>query len=474
MKEYDAIAIGTGSAMNIVGAMIQENPQTRIAVVDKDDPGGICLTRGCIPSKMLLYPAELIRTIGKAREFGIDISVREIDFKSIMERMRSVIQTDIDRIRLGLSQSQSIDYYSSPAEFVGPYTLNVDNQTITSKLIFLCTGSRPSIPPITGLEDVGYLTSDTVLQLTALPQSIAIVGGGYVAAEYGHFFSAMGSTVTIIGRNPQFLKEEEPEISALARKELEHYMTIHTNLEVREARKTSTGKKQLIAVNRETGSQKTSVTEEILIATGRESNSDVLHPERAGIETTKAGWIHVDDYLESSQSNVWAFGDANGQYMFKHAANYESQIVYNNAVQKLREKVDYHAIPHAVFTYPEIGSVGPQEKEAIERLGEDNLLIGYSKYEDTAKGEAMAVKDYFVKVIIERETLRILGAHIIGPHASVLIQEIVNLMYSRDQSVKPITQGMHIHPALNEVIERAFRSLMLPTHYHHVQKDPLN
>jgi mycothione reductase len=474
MKEYDAIAVGTGSAMNIVGAMIQENPQIRIAVIDKDEPGGICLTRGCIPSKMLLYPAELIRTITKAKRFGIDVNVKAINFETIMSRMHKTIQEDIDRIRLGLTHSQNVDYYSSPAEFVGPYTLKVNNQTITAKLILLCTGSRPSIPPITGLEDVGYLTSDTILQLTVLPQSIAIVGGGYVAAEYGHFFSAMGSNVTIIGRNPQFLKEEEPEISALARKKLENYMTIHTNLEVREAQKTSTGKKKLIAVNRETGAQKIIVTDEILIATGRESNSDVLHPERAGIKTDKAGWIRVDDYLESSQSNIWAFGDANGKYMFKHAANYESQVVYNNAIQKLREKVDYHAIPHAVFTYPEIGSVGLQEKEAIDQLGEDKVLVGYYKYEDTAKGEAMAVKDFFVKVIVERGTLRILGAHIIGPHASILIQEVITLMYSKEQSMKPITRGMHIHPALNEVVERAFQSLMMPKHYHHLQKDTLD
>jgi mycothione reductase len=474
MKEYDAIAVGTGSAMNIVGAMIQENPQIRIAVIDKDEPGGICLTRGCIPSKMLLYPAELIRTITKAKRFGIDVNVKAINFETIMSRMHKTIQEDIDRIRLGLTHSQNVDYYSSPAEFVGPYTLKVNYQTITAKLILLCTGSRPSIPPITGLEDVGYLTSDTILQLTVLPQSIAIVGGGYVAAEYGHFFSAMGSNVTIIGRNPQFLKEEEPEISALARKKLENYMTIHTNLEVREAQKTSTGKKKLIAVNRETGAQKIIVTDEILIATGRESNSDVLHPERAGIKTDKAGWIRVDDYLESSQSNIWAFGDANGKYMFKHAANYESQVVYNNAIQKLREKVDYHAIPHAVFTYPEIGSVGLQEKEAIDQLGEDKVLVGYYKYEDTAKGEAMAVKDFFVKVIVERGTLRILGAHIIGPHASILIQEVITLMYSKEQSMKPITRGMHIHPALNEVVERAFQSLMMPKHYHHLQKDTLD
>jgi len=466
MKEYDLIAIGSGSAMNIVSAVVQENPHMKIAVIDKDEPGGICLTRGCIPSKILLYPAELVRTVGRAGEFGVEVDIRKIDFEKIMERMRTLIGGDINMIRQGLSHSENIDYYPDVAEFVGPYTLKVGDETIKSKMIFLCTGSKPLIPPIKGLENVGYLTSDTVLKMNRLPESIAIVGGGYIAAEYGHFFSAMGSKVTIIGRNPQFLKQEEPEVSALAKKELEKHMTILTNHEVREAEKTSTGKKRLVAVNRENGETETITADEILIATGRGPNTDVLHPERGGIETDKRGWITVNEYLETSQPNIWAFGDANGRQPFKHAANYESIIVYYNAILNKKVKVDYHAIPHAVFTYPEIASVGFGEREAIEKYGKDKVLIGFYRYEDTAKGEAMGVKDYFVKVIVEKETLRILGAHIIGPYASILIQEIINLMYTPEQSAGPIINGMHIHPALNEVVERAFRSLTPPDQYH--------
>jgi dihydrolipoamide dehydrogenase len=294
------------------------------------------------------------------------------------------------------------------------------------------------------------------------------VGGGYISAEYGHFFSAMGSKVTILGRNPQFLKQEEPEVSALAKKELEKHMTILTNHEVREVEKTSTNKKRLVAVNRESGEETVTTADEILVATGRGPNTDVLHPEKGGIKTDEKGWIIVDEYLETSQPNVWAFGDANGRYLFKHVANYESIVVYYNAVLKKKVKVDYHAIPHAVFTYPEIGSVGFGEKEAVQKYGKDNVLIGMYRYEDTAKGEAMGAKDYFVKVIVEKETMKILGAHIIGPHASVLIQEIINLMYTPEQNADPIIVGMHIHPALNEVVERAFRSLMSPEHYHHL------
>jgi dihydrolipoamide dehydrogenase len=467
MKAYDLISIGTGSAMNIVDAMIQENSKMKVAVIDKDEPGGICLTRGCIPSKMLLYPAELVRTIEKAREFGIDVDIRKISFEAVMERMRTLINKDINMIRQGLSRSNNIDYYPSVAEFVDPYTLRIGDETITSKMIFLCTGSKPIIPPIKELEKVGYLTSDTVLKLNQLPQSIAIVGGGYIAAEYGHFFSAMGSKVTIIGRNPQFLKQEEPEVSMLAKRELGKHMTILTNHEVREAEITSMGKKRLIAINRENGEMTATTADEILIATGRSPNTDVLHPERGGIKTDDRGWIVVDEYLETSQPNVWAFGDANGSHLFKHVGNYESIVVYHNAVLKKKMKVDYHAIPHAVFTYPEIGSVGLREKEAIEKHGRNNVLVGMYRYENTAKGEAMNLKDYFVKVIVKKETMKIMGAHIIGPYASILIQEIINLMYTAEQSAAPIINGMHIHPALNEVVQRAFNSLMPPEQYHH-------
>jgi dihydrolipoamide dehydrogenase len=154
--------------------------------------------------------------------------------------------------------------------------------------------------------------------------------------------------------------------------------------------------------------------------------------------------------------------------MFKHVANYEALIVYFNAVRKGKIKADYHAVPHAVFTYPEIASVGLKEEEAIEKYGKENVLIGIERYEDTAKGLAMGVKDYFAKVIVERKTMKILGAHIIGPYASILIHEIINLMYTPTQSVQPIVEGMHIHPALSEVVQRAVGTLMPIDTYHHV------
>jgi dihydrolipoamide dehydrogenase len=466
MNKYDLIVIGTGSAMNLVSPMIQMDPKMKVAVIDKDDPGGICLTRGCIPSKILLYPAELIRMIESAKSFGIDVKINKVDFGFVMNRMRNLIEPEIQGIRHGLNESPFIDYYPEPASFVGPYTLRVGKERISSKQIFLCTGSKPFIPTIKGLEKVKYMTSREVLQLKKLPPEVVILGGGYIAAEYGHFLSSMGSKVIILGRNPQFLPQEEPEISALAKRELSKHMKIYTNHEVIEVKSVQGGKIKVIANNRDKNKKVAVETHNLILALGRVSNSDILHPEKSGIKTDKRGWIIVNKYMQTSQPGIWAFGDATGKYLFKHVANYESMIVYYNAVFKKKVAVDYHAVPHAVFTHPEIAGVGMRMAEAVELLGAENIMVGIQKYEDTAKGEAMGVKDYFVKVIVEQHSGRILGAHIIGPQASVLIQEIINLMYTKDQSVSPIRDGMHIHPALSEVVERAIGSLRPLVHKH--------
>ncbi len=466
MKEYDLVVIGTGSAMNLVDPMIQGNSDIRIAVIDKDEPGGICLTRGCIPSKLLLYPAELVRTLEDGKDLGVSADWK-VDFPFVMARMRRLIGADIDSIRKGLSSSPNIDYYHSAAEFVAPYTMKVNGEEIKGKSFFLCTGSRPSHSRIKGLEQTDYLTSDTLLKLENLPESVLIVGGGYIAAEYGHFFATMGSMVTIVGRNPQFLPEEEPEIARVARKGLERHMTIITNSEVTEASGAS-GRKLVTARERSTGKMTTFEVETLLVACGREPVTDILRPEKAGIKTDKQGWISVDEYMQTSQPNVWAFGDADGKHQFKHVANYESQIVYYNAVLKQKVAVDYHAVPRAVFTYPEVAAVGMSERQALASHDSEDVLIGFYQYENTAKGEAMSAKDYFVKVIVEGSTMRILGAHIVGPHASILIQEVVNVMCSREQSAETVNRAMHIHPALSEVVERAFTALYAPDQYHHM------
>jgi dihydrolipoamide dehydrogenase len=469
MKEYDLIVIGTGSGMNYVSAMMDADTEMKVALIDKDEPGGICLTRGCIPSKMLLYPAELVRDIGKAGDFGIKASIESVDFKAVMDRMRTSISEDIEGIRHSYTHIHRMDFYNEVAEFVSPYTMKVGEETISAKMIFLCTGSKPAIPPVKGLNEIDFLTSDEVLELTELPSSLAIIGGGYIAAEYGHFFSAMGSKVTVIGRSAQFIPEEEPEVSTLAKKMMSEYMEILTDYEVVEVRSSSEGK-TVIAKHRQTGEEKEVIASDILVATGRSPNTDILKPELGGIETDKHGWIKVNEHLETSMENVWAFGDANGKYLFKHVANHESSVVYYNAALKKKVKVDYHAVPHAVFSYPEIASVGMTEKQVIDTYGEGNLVIGFYRFQETAKGVAMSLGDEFVKVILDSKAQKILGAHIIGPQASVLIHQIIPLMYTETQDINPIMYAMDIHPSLSEVIKRAFYSRIPANEYHMIMQ----
>ncbi len=469
MKEYDLIIIGTGSAMNIAGPYLHQHPDAKIAVIDKDDPGGICLTRGCIPSKLLLYPADLVRTAEKGSGLGIEINVEKVHFNAVMERMRLIVSMDIMQIRESLKASPAIDYFPEPAAFIEPYTLTVGEETIKGDMIFLCTGSKPFIPDIPGLKESGYYDSDSFLELKELPRRWVIIGGGYIAAEYGHFLSAMGAEVTILGRNSRFLKEEEPEISKLAQKTMAEDMTIHTGAEVTEISRGANGEGVTVLARK--GDESITVeADAVLVASGRAPNSDILDPDAGGIETTPEGWIKVDSSFETSQKNVWAFGDATGKHLFKHVANYESEIVYYNAVTGEDPPLapDYRAVPHAVFTYPEIAAVGMGESEAVALYGEENIAIGFSLFEQTAKGMAMDLHEssFFVKVILHDESEEILGAHIIGPEASVLIHEIIAAMNSAERT---FPYGMmHIHPALSEVVANAFGELMSIADYHHL------
>lgn len=459
VKHYDIVAFGTGSSLNIVSELLNLGRPIKVAVIENDMIGGICLTRGCIPSKMLLYPAITVRRILESRRLGIEANISQINFEEIMSRTYNSIASESREIEESLVKHPYVDLYKGNGTFVGEYTVDVNGKEIEGDIILLCTGSKPYIPPIDGLDEVEYLTNDNFFRdLRQLPRKFVIIGGGYIAVELGFFMAMMGSKVTIIGRRPRIMHNEEPEISELFQRDLSKYMKLLINHEAIEVRKK--GEKIIVtAENKETKDNVEVEADKILIATGRASNSDITRPEKTGVRINEKGWILTDKYLQTSKQDIWACGDANGIHMYKHKANYESQILFYNAFLNRKVAVTYHAVPHAIFTEPEIASVGMKEKEAAEKY---DILVGYYKYENTAMGEAMMVKDYFAKVIVDRETYRILGAHIVGPEASILIQEIVSLMYTNDMSAIPIFRGMHIHPAMSEVVERAFYNLREP------------
>lgn len=464
METYDLIAVGSGSAMTVVQAFLSLNPRGRVAVVDQEPPGGICLRKGCIPTKLLVYPAELLRLVQGAPALGIDVQVRGVDFPRIMARMRAAVARDVASLREGFRRARQVDFVQETARFTGPRQLQAGHRRLQAPKILLCLGSRPAVPGLPGLEGVPYLTSDTVLALETLPRRLVIVGGGYIAAEYGHFFAAMGSEVVILGRNPQFLPAEEPEVAALARRELGRHMEIRTGWE---ALAVDRGPEGIRVAGRATpGGRPATVTgDALLLAAGRAPNTDLIDPGRSGIATDERGWIRVDERLETTCPGVYALGDALGRHMFKHAANYEARVVFANVVQGRRETVRYPAVPHAVFIHPEIAAVGLTERQAAARYGEEGILIGFQRFRDTARGEAMGGVEGFVKIVAAREDERLLGAHVVGPQASLLIQELVTVMHSREPTAGAVADSMHIHPALSEVVEWACGRLMPPAEY---------
>ncbi len=458
MESYDAIVVGSGSGMMIADAAV--NRGMTVALVEMDRLGGTCLNTGCIPSKMVIYPADLVNQIKHAERLGVHAEITRVDFEQIMRRTRLFVEHDRRPMEESIPRVEGLTYYPERGEFVDDYTMRAGDALITAPNIFLVTGSRPSIPAMEGLGEVPYITSRTVWDMTRRPDSMIIVGGGLIACEMAHFFNAMGTEVTVLSRSPRLLKHGEPMVSEILLTSLRERMRVEVGVEVTEARMAG-GQVEITAV--EDGGE-THRAEKLFIATGRRSNADTLKPENTGVEVDSRGYIVVDESYQTSKPGIYAFGDAIGKAMYKHVANKEAELVWHAFTEGHVHPLDYDRVPYAVYTWPQVASVGLTETEAAER-GRD-ILVGEYNYIDTAKGAAMDEMDGYVKIIVEDESYRLLGAHIVGPYAPILIQEIINVMNTGDGSVWPIADAMHIHPALPEVVQRAVYSLRPPGHSH--------
>ncbi len=455
MKEFDVIVIGSGSASSIADQALAQN--LKVALVDRGPLGGTCLNVGCIPSKMLIFPADRIVEIQEAKKLGIEAEIKQVNFKAIMERTRNYVSEQQSHIRKGIENAPQLDFYESTAHFVDDFTLDVGGEKIRGKKIYIASGARPLIPAVKGIEAIDYLTNDNVFSLQERPESLIIIGGGYIATEFAHFFAAMGSKVTILQRGKRLIKEEEPEISDLLKRKLQERMSIHTDTEALEA-KLENGSCRIIAKSVITGELQEFAAKRVLVGSGRMSNADLLKTENTGVATDEKGYIQIDEYFETTRKNIWALGDAIGKKMFRHAANREADLVWHNSMHGGKEKIDFNTIPHAVFTYPQIASVGMGEAEA---KNVHEILVGKSVYSEVAKGVAMREDECFAKAIVEKKTWKILGFHIIGPYAPILIQEVVDAMATAG-TVMPLISGMRIHPALPEIILDTLRNLHEP------------
>ncbi len=450
MKEYDVIVVGGGSGGHLVDVAYRHDMD--VCYIEMDKLGGTCLNYGCIPTKMLTYPADICRAIKKAVDVGVHAEVQEVDFQSIMERMRESVSESEKQNRKNVSTAE-IDFYGEKASFIDKYTLEVDNQEVVGDKIFLATGARPAKPPIKGIDQVDVHTNETILEIEEKPESIIMIGGGYITSEFAHFFHEMGSEVTIIQRNKHLVPDMDITIKQTLTNQYIDRMNVHTETEATEI--TMEDGKKKIACSTPDGTR-SFVGEEVLVATGRKSNADLLNLENTDIETDENGYIKVNSKMETTQEDVWAIGDATGKHMFKHTANREARTAGENAFHQADIKMKYHANPRGVYSSPQIASVGLTETEATEK--HSDILVGTANYSEVAKGEAMKEKTGLTKAIIKEETNKILGYHIIGPHAPILIQEVINIMESR-QTAGAIFNGMHIHPALPEITQKPFTNL---------------
>ena len=461
MDELDFLVVGSGSGLDVANAAANQGQS--VGIVEKGPLGGTCLNRGCIPSKQLLYHADVVETIERADEYDIDAEVQGVDFAKIVREVNEDVGGDAASIRRGLTSSDRHTLYAGEGRFVDDRTLEIvdgddEGARVRADTVLIAAGTRPSTPDIDGIESVEYLTSTGALQLETPPEHLVIVGGGYIAAELGHFFGTFGSDVTIVGRRPNLLPDADPEVAAAFTERYADRFRLHTGHAATSVEETDDGI-ALTARPYEYGDDggiqegKVTVTgDELLVAAGRRPNTDILGVEAAGVDVDDRGFVETDEYLRTTADGVWALGDIAGEFLLKHSANHEAQTAARNILGDDRQPVDYTAMPWAVFASPEVAGVGATEDELAE-AGREYATRTY-RYDQTARGDAMHA-DGFLKAIIDLEGT-ILGCHIIGPEASNLIQEVVVAMTAGSGTVQDIRESVHIHPALSEVVQRGF------------------
>ena len=454
MKSFDLIVIGSGSGLEVSSAAADRG--LSVAVIEPGPFGGTCLNRGCISSKMLIHSADVIETVRNAGRFGIKTEVTAVDWKAIVERVTSMVDSDALAVEQGNREAPNITVFKGSGRFVGHKALEVGGERITAGTILIAAGGRPTVPDIDGLKDVQFITSDQALRVPEQPKSMVLIGGGYIAAEMAHFFGALGTEVAIVEIGPRMLLQEDDDVSSRFTDIYRRKFRLLLNASVKRVGRDG---KQLALDVESDGRRQTLSAEMLLVATGRRPNTDLLDVAKTGVTVDERGFVKADEYLETEVPGIWALGDIVGRNQLKHNANLEAVHVANNILDpEHRVAVDYHAIPHAVFASPQVASVGVTERQA----GQQNLPYVSASYAyiDTGYGAAIDDRDGFVKVLANRETKEILGCHILGTDASILIQEVANAMRMR-LTVDAITQSIYVHPALPEVVQRAFWSLDL-------------
>ena len=453
MKDFDLVIVGSGSG----NAIPPELDDWDIALVERGVFGGTCLNVGCIPSKMFVYAADVALHVRESERYQVRATFDGVEWADLVQRVFG----RIDPIAAGgeryrVEDCDNITVFRGHGAFVDHKVLEVDGEQLRADRFVLGAGARPFIPDIPGLDEVGFHTSDTVMRLPELPERMAVIGGGYIATELGHVFEAFGTEVTIINRGPKLLRSEDDDISDRYTEVAARRFDLRLGATISRVERARDG---AIRIHTSTGDEEHVVEcDEVLIATGRIPNSDQLQVGRTGVKVDAAGRVVVHDDLQTDVEGIWAFGDLTNHFQLKHVANAEAKVVFHNVAHPDQPKLmDHSVIPHAVFGNPQVASVGLTEHDAATEGVP--FITAVKEYGSTAYGWALEDTTSFVKLVAHAQTRELLGAHILGPQASLLLQPLIQGMRF-GQTVDEMAHGqMWIHPALSEAVENALLAL---------------
>ncbi|MEV1047789.1 mycothione reductase [Streptomyces sp. NPDC049916] len=454
MRRHDLIILGAGTGNALVDDRFDH---LDIALVSDGPFGGTCLNAGCIPSKMLAATAEVADTVRDAARLDVAAELRGVDWRAVQERVFGRLDKAAREGEEGRRKTGNITVYRGAARFTGPRALTVRTEDgaeeITADRLVIAAGGRPVVPPVVEDSRLPYETSDTVMRLERVPERLAVLGGGYIAAELAHVFHSLGSRVTVIEQGDRLLGKQQDEAVS---KTFTDAMRSRWDLQLGRELTGVSGEPGSLRLTLDDGAELTADT--LLVAVGRRPNSDRLDLEAAGVRTEEDGRITVDEHLRTSAEGVWALGDISTRVPLKHVANREAEIVAHNLLHPGDERaMRYDAVPSAVFTRPQIAQVGLTEQEAREQ-GLD-YTVAVHDYADVAYGWALEETEGFCKVLADRSTGRLLGGHVIGPQAATLVQPLVIALTTGMTARELAEQPLWIHPALTEVVENALRDL---------------
>ncbi len=462
MEHYDLTIIGTGSGNSIPDTDFDSRyADMRIAICEQGTFGGTCLNVGCIPTKMFVYAAEVAHTVRESSRFGIDAHIDKVRWPDIVSRVFGRIDPIAQGGEAYKRSLPNIDVYGSHTRFTGiadgRYTLRTeDGAEFSSDQVVLAAGARAVVPPAITECGVKYYTSDNVMRIDELPEHMVIVGGGFVAAEFAHVFSSLGVKVTMVVRGPGLLTHCDDTLwhrfteLAAAKWDLRTHVNVIGS---------SPCEGDGVLLRLDDGTELAG--DALLVATGRQPNGDLLDAELAGVRVDD-GQVVVDEYQRTSARGVWALGDVSSKFQLKHVANHEMRVVRHNLLCDWDDTAamvpsDHRYVPSAVFTDPQLATVGLTEAQARE-AGHD-IVVKVQDYSATAYGWAMEDKTGIAKLIGDRTTGKLLGAHIMGYQASSIIQPLIQAI-SFGQTAKEVATGQYwIHPALPEVVENALLGL---------------